>query len=65
MNLLLARGRDRLETKTLVSDLFAVLVLLLARGRDQLETLKNQSTLADTAYHPLLARGRDRLETYR
>ena len=41
MHLLLARGRDRLETR-LRSGLIGEMLgfLLLARGRDRLETLK-------------------------
>ena len=61
--LLLARGRDRLET-TNESSVSSVMTysLLLARGRDRLET--NQDALFDfEAKNLLLARGRDRLET--
>ena len=36
--LLLARGRDRLETKRLGTSPITLLFLLLARGRDRLET---------------------------
>ena len=62
--LLLARGRDRLET-TLACVLAAIATdLLLARGRDRLETrAKNIAVNCDLS-SLLLARGRDRLETF-
>ena len=61
--LLLARGRDRLETYRL-HDTKQILdtCLLLARGRDRLET-SHLSPLCRQYLYLLLARGRDRLET--
>ena len=63
-DLLLARGRDRLETtptKTLVTTELLE-GLLLARGRDRLETASENSRM-QMHLCLLLARGRDRLET--
>ena len=60
---LLARGRDRLETKCTTSDITRNLANpLLARGRDRLETPFIVSAEL-TVPVPLLARGRERLET--
>ena len=42
--LLLARGRDRLETITLKMSFYSLNILLLARGRDRLETNLISST---------------------
>ena len=60
--LLLARGRDRLETHICVA---CIVELprdpLLARGRDRLETPENLAML-HTQHCLLLARGCDRLE---
>ena len=36
--LLLARGRDRLETSEVLVNRLMIVILLLARGRDRLET---------------------------
>ena len=64
--LLLARGRDRLETPVLMS-LFNSWkpCLLLARGRDRLETRAANLLFREliALFSLLLARGRDRLET--
>ena len=62
--LLLARGRDRLETfREIVGSRF-YFCLLLARGRDRLESLGNFDVcVLFNCDNLLLARGRDRLET--
>ena len=60
--LLLARGRDRLETEMMIPPLRLQVFLLLARGRDRLETIL-KSCEANRKSYLLLARGRDRLET--
>ncbi len=59
---LLARGRDRLETRCGLIVRSYSLSPLLARGRDRLETALAALALAIN-WSPLLARGRDRLET--
>ena len=64
MNLLLARGRDRLETSSLALEPSFFLILLLARGRDRLETPKSHLNMVFEHRNLLLARGRDRLETH-
>ena len=60
--LLLARGRDRLETLLTECRRCIYMDLLLARGRDRLETRKPNHR-RKVYSGPLLARGRDRLET--
>ena len=45
LGLLLARGRDRLETQASLSTYLNELDLLLARGRDRLETGSSQMLL--------------------
>ena len=62
MFLLLARGRDRLETGGRLAAVDISWNPLLARGRDRLETAAI-SSLWLVMPIPLLARGRDRLET--
>ncbi len=62
--LLLARGRDRLETLSEILSLHYLDFLLLARGRDRLETKLHEAGIDLHSIHLLLARGRDRLETH-
>ncbi len=61
-NLLLARGRDRLETTIMAWLRICVSFPLLARGCDQLEMLLT-SDVPRRKTNLLLARGRDQLET--
>ena len=62
MVLLLARGRDRLETLQGKEPTKVSANLLLARGRDRLET-GLAAYMTSPLLPLLLARGRDRLET--
>ena len=45
--LLLARGRDRLETLAIAGYSCSIILLLLARGRDRLETTLYYVVLAE------------------
>ena len=65
-NLLLARGRDRLETERMLFALYLSLEFSYSLG-DAIDwkPIKLINTNTDSSFILLLARGRDRLETVR